>query len=625
MINKSFVFGLIDEYFQTRNAQIKISQQEEIVPLLNTNILTQTDSIIEVDANSISFNEIFLDYLEEKTNQKIPTQIKDALTFVDNFEKQKKKEFGNSNIINAYSRLIDGVKSYIFYLFHTKGEINIIDYFKSLKKTEQRRSDKYLIQALLWIEDIDEETIYNLLSLLQSDQMGTQVPYFCQRIGNVKPSLANNLYNYAIKKKDKNDFYILSNLLMGLYDVEADATLSKVKDLTNINSSIAYFTLGRLKYVPKEHILESFELANKVSETNIECLLQVPYIYKTLIENKNTPNDIKEKCFEKMSILFSIENKQLRDSIFVDCRFIEGHEEARFNIFVNTFLSKSQDYYERIDDYFGNFANPIYFFNLFERICLIKNKNGIHHPKVDIFKTALSHFWNVNREQTEIHLLNLLSDDISSLRIGAVDLIRSRHWGFYEVNLLSLNSEIKQLRAIEALLFRSFYNIESFLPLILSLRNSPYKKVVAYLQQRLSDLILNSYHELLYERITEQIQDESFLNPLKESIDLYHQIREIKTSINDLNPQKNEYNLMDLYYNLEHEEHQKLMTEIRNGDKSFLSMIKSTIIVRGHSWKIKDNEVRPLGKIEHSFSLDLNMYKNPDLFDYKYNLFNSEF
>ena len=623
MINKKIIFDIIDIYFKNRKNKFEKSQFEDISILIEEGILNPiSDKAIEINIKSNEFNEIFVEYIENNQRRRMPQSVKESFHLIDEFEQQKKKEFEYDNIINAYSEIINALKSYIFYSFHSKGIINICDFFKTLGTED--KYDEYLLESLLLI-DIDHENIYRILSLLKSNNEITRIPEFCSRLGKTKPILALNLYDYSLQMNDKNDLYILSNILMGLFEINPQKAFFKTKELLKTNPVAAYFTLGRLKYKQKEYIQECFELADNIGETDNECILQIPYIYKALIENSITPEDTREKCFSKKQNLFLIDNKQLKNCIFNDCRFIHGYEEERYKLLIETFLSKSQDYYNRISDYFYNFTNPDYFFHVFSMLYDIQYRNRGLITDIRVFSKALSHFWKVDKEKTEKHLLNLISHDIPHFRIGAVDLVQSKDFKFYDINLLNLDTPIKQLRALEALFFQSFYNIDKFLPLILKLKDSSHKIVITYIQQKISELIMNSYHEHIYKEVAKYINDDDFMKPLKATLDSYYKMRDVKISINDLNPRKNEYDLMNLYFTLEQEEQHKMMHKINNSENSFLSMVKQTTIVRGHSWKIRDNDISPLGNIKYSFALDLNMYRNPDLFDYSHSTFNSEF
>lgn len=624
MINKEQVVEIIENYFKTRNIQFQNKLIENASILLDSMIIKEVDNdIFEINLNSIELNETLWDYIEQFLNITIPLQITDAFIVIDEFEKQKKEEFGFSNILNAYTKLIDGFKSYIFFKFHTEGIVNVFEFFKTVSKDDKYNYDLYLFEMALHV-DVQKELLYESISFIKLDN--TNINSFCSKLGYKKPSFANELFDYVLHKEDKNDFYILSNLLTGLFNSDMERAFLKTKNLLGANPSLTYFTLGRLKYTREKDILECFEIADKVDKTDIDSLLQIPFVYKSIIENPITPSEIKEKCFINLDNIFSIENDSLRNSIFSSCRSLRGYEEERYKLLYKTFLSKSQNYYKRLSDYFRNFDNPDYFFRLFTILYrLFLKNNDKSELDIGVFRDALSYFWHKNKVNTEAQLLELLSHDLPYLRIGAVNLIQSKHLGFYEVNLLNIKTELGQLRALEALFFKCYYNIDEYLPLFLPIKNSPYKKVVSYLQMKLSDLIFESYHDHLFKKIDKSVKDKKFIKPLKESLESFHNIKKLKASINDLSPFENEHDLMDLYYSLEHEEQQKMMQKINNDDNTFLSMIKQTIIVRGNSWKTAREEISPLGKIEKSFAVDQNLYKNPDLFNHTHQTFINEF
>ena len=368
----------LDLCFSTRKLQFDISQISDYSVLIEKNILTKVNKqLVEVNVNSIVLNKIFLEYVENKLNRKIPQQIIEAFAFIDEFEKQAKAEHNYENILNAYSQLIDGLKSYVFYLFHSEKIVDVFDFFKKLPQKEKYHYDKHIFQTILQI-DIAVENVYEILSLIKSDEYITQVPDFCYSLGKVKSNLATELFEYSLQKKDDNDFYILSNILRGLYEVDNKLSFSKTKTLLKINPTLSYFTLGRLKYTNKKHILESFKIAENANITDTDSLLQIPYIYKSLIENAHTPDKTKQKCFKKLEELFAIENEQLRNGIFMDLRLMNGYEKERYKILVNTILSKSWNHFTMINDYFRNFSNSDYFFELFVNMYYIYYKhNGL--------------------------------------------------------------------------------------------------------------------------------------------------------------------------------------------------------------------------------------------------------
>ncbi|MCL2311329.1 MAG: hypothetical protein FWC41_02400 [Firmicutes bacterium] len=621
-INNNPIFHLLDLYFDSRKLEFEISQITDAKLLIEKNILSKVNNKrVSINVNSIDLQEVFLEYAENKLARKIPQNIEDAFAFINDFDEFIRKEH-QSNITNAYSSMIDALKQYILYLFHSKEIANIFDFLRSLPEKKIHRYGRYILQTIFQIE-ISVEEIYNLFSFIKVQKSNMYLFDFCFQLGKLKPILANQMIEHILQKNIEDDNNFLANILKGLYEVEKEQTFLKIKDLTKTNPQLAYYTLSKLNYTNTKHISDCFIMAEKAKNNN-DFLFLTTHIFNSLIENKFTPKEIRKKCFSYLEEMFSIENEQLRENIFFYLQAIEGYEKERYKILSKTILTKSNKYLSRINDFFCNFSNPFYFFELFVSVCYALRK---HNKMVDaiIFSESLSRFWRVDRNSTEQHLLNLLSYEIPCVRAGTVHLIACNRSDIYEVNLLTLDTEQKQLRVLEALFFYCFIDIDKFLPLLLSLHQSPYPNVVQYLQVNLSKLTVEAYPNYLHEKIAKQISDDAFLKPLKEDMGLYKKMQKAKESINDLNPSKNELEWMNLFYKLEREVQEKMMRKEKTKKNTIMSLFKTSIIVRGNSWKVGDNEVSPLALIQHSIPMDMRMYKNPDLFDHTFNIFNSQF
>jgi hypothetical protein len=572
--------------------------------------------------NSIELQEVLLQYAENKLARKISQNIEGTFAFIDEFDEFIRKEY-KRDFVNAYSTMVDVLKQYVLYLFHSKGIADIFDYLKLLPEKKISRYGKYILYTILQIE-ISIEDIYNVFSFIKVQKYNMYLFDFCYQLGKFKPTIANQLINYMLQKNVEDDVSYLIKILKGLYEVEEEQAFLKIKGFTKTNPKVAYCALGELKYKNKSHISDCFKMAeNAKTETN-DSHLTTPYIFKSLIENTFTPKEIRQKCFKYLEEMFFIENDQLQEAIFSYLQFMDGYEVERYKILSKTILTKSDKYFSRVNDFFYNFSNSFYFFELFVNICYFYNKHNLTFD-ARIFTESLAHFWKVDRNNTEQHLLDLLFYDLPFVRIGAVQLIACERSGIYEINLLALDTELKQLRALEALFFYCFFDIDKFLPLLLSLHQSPYPNVILYLQANLSQLSVEAYPNYLYERIAKLISDDIFLEPIKADIELYQKIQNAKESIHDLNPRKNELDWMNLFYKLEREEQEKMMRKENSKPNTIMSMFKTSIIVRGNSWKVGDNKVSPLGLVQHSIPMDMRMYKNPDLFDRIHNIFNSQF
>lgn len=624
MINKEWAFKILNLYFHSRTIYLDREELSGGVDELMKDriIMPQDEQKVKINLKSDLFYEILLEYIENKSDRKLPQKVKEAFIWVEKFEEAQKAEYGYGNIINAYSEVIGPLKSYLLYLFHVRNKIEIGDFTKSLTDKEKWNYEEHILDVLLRVPKTTYE-LYYILSLLKKPG---RITIFCYNLGLDSVEDAKRLYVYTRDRKNKDDFYIQANLLRGNFEHQPEWVLKEISILLPEQALLAGFVLGRLEYKNEAYIYEGIKLAESIGLDDKEARLQLPYFYKTIIENQYSSAMMKMRCFVKMRKLFSDGEEPLQNSVFNTCSLMEGYEQERYLLLIKTFIGKSKNYYKQIGKYFRTFKSCDYFFDLFIHLCWIRYKNKLGDMiDVSVFEEALAHFWNKDRIHTEKHLLELISHDLPCLRIAAVNLIRNKYLGFYEVDLTELDTELKQLRALEVLFYNCYFNLESFLPLILALRVSPFPEVVEYMQQKLGKLVFESYHDYLYEKVAALVKDEAFLGPVKRSLDAYHEMRKMKMAINDLNPAKNERDLMDLYYKLEHEEHQKMMHQVRDGENSFSSFAKQVIIVRGNSWKIGDNPVSLLGKVERSFVLDQKMFKDLDLFDYTHHYFESEF
>ena len=450
-------------------------------------------------------------------------------------------------------------------------------------------------------------------------QMIKYTKEFC--VANLKNAI--RLFDYIISKEYQSNYLlIIANLFFELY--KADRTFYKRKaELFRLDISLGFFVLGRLNFDNKEDIIDCHNYIKNVQSNKEEDLFEVPYLYKSLIENKLTPEDIRKENFLLLRKLFLSGSDSLRNEIFEMCALIKGYDIEKFDLLTNVFLSKSENYFKKISHYFLEFEDPTLFFLLYGNLYLIAQKNGAKFSS-NIFKEAFSHFWRKNKEKTVTEVLKLLTHNNQYLRLGAVELIATLNTQkLSSLNLLTLENESSQLRALEVLVFSSYYDIEAILKVILTLEKSPYPTVTKYLQDKLSELIFNSYHDFLFEKVETIVKNKDFITPLKRTLENYHIMCDLKGKINDLNPVENEKEFMNLYYRLEGETNRKMFNDANKG--SFLNVVKETIIVRGNSWKIGDNEVSQLGKIEKSIPIDLDMYKNPDLYDFQKNNFKSKY
>lgn len=390
----------------------------------------------------------------------------------------------------------------------------------------------------------------------------------------------------------------------------------EAKDLLKVNIIEGLKSFINIKISSKEETKEIFSSVNTITADDPETASYISILLFNIIENENSNDELIELCFQQIIPMLRSENHDIADRVFDNIKYnLNGFEKQKYGL-LHIYLTNTKKI-NTLNDFFYNFNNPIYFFDI-----LARRYNAIgFRMSVDNYSDTIYNFWRKNKDATEAQILDLFS--YNQFGMLATKIIVSGHYDVYPINLLKLDTREKQKLAIQSLL--NFpYSIDKLLPLALSLRKSKFKEVTVFLQNTLSELIFEAYHctllDLVKKNITTSLKDKKFIEPLEKANKDYEKMRELKNQIMDLNPMENERHLIDLYYSLEHET-QAIMMKDNKSDNSFLFAAKNIVVVRGNSWKLDSHEVPlPMQLISSSFLVDSRAYKNP--LDYEYNLEN---
>ena len=364
----------------------------------------------------------------------------------------------------------------------------------------------------------------------------------------------------------------------------------------------------------KDDLDEIYASVQNIAAEEIEIAYQLSFLLCKIIENKNATKELTDSCFRQIIPMVESDNHELVDRVFNNIQYsLNGFEHEKYGL-LNIYLNNTKKI-SVLGDFFCSFTDPKYIFDVMIRMYEVQG----FRLSIDKFSNTIFHFWNNDRNALESQMLNLFSHE--QFGMLGVKIIASCHNAPYPVNLLKLETKEQQLLSIECICSYP-HSFDKLLPIVLVLRNSSNKGVMKYLQTKLADLIFNGYHStllnLVEKHISKSVGDKKFLAPLKKASKDYEEMKEVKNSIQDLNPWENERNLIDLHYRLEHETQAIMMKENRNDKSSFLSMLKNTTIVRGNAWKHEDDDtVTPLHLIQSSIMVDARAYKNPIAYEQK--------
>lgn len=610
---------LIRECIRTQQVQFPKTSFDNTSQLLEKGvILLNEDDLdtVQLNPESIEFNSALLSWAETKLERKVPGTIVEAFSFIEEFQEKLKEENGiEKNVINAYEDIIKGLQSYLLYHL-SSGGFNVKSFYLN-EFNKERENELFLFEQHLFdflpYSNLLPKDIWEICQKTISSSDHYYVSEFARHLPRKNYSLAEDLLTLALKSSVTDNSFFIAHLLVGLHKEGMDGVFEKAIQLKEDQPQQSYYILNLLKNLTETQNNLVFDLvSNDNSSDHIGSKTQV---LCGLIMNPEVEESLRKKCFEVLNEYLELEEK---DSVKVAFRSIvhnlKPYEAEKYQM-LHRYLEKTLDF-SIINTFFYHLNDPKYLFDLI----IMNYRTRWQRGSISKFIEPIYHFWNKSTSETEKIILDLFNPE-EKLGMLPVEILMTGNFGALQVDLLKLKTKQEQARAIEAITLFP-HSFERLLPILLPLRHSIHPEVVKFLQRKLSELIYDAYHGSLLNNIESFLddskEDELFVQPLKETLEKYEAIVTAKEAIKDLDPYENERDLMDLYYNLEHENRAKLMQDINENPKGILAAVgKTTIIVRGNSWKQElENEVIPLGKIESQFTLDARLFKNPDLQEY---------
>ncbi len=616
-LNKDLV-KLFDFLFKNNVRYFNKSEFKNLDELFLDEVIRENkdnSELLDINTNPLFFDSLLM-YIELEMKKGIPKNISDSFRFIDDFD-ERKRENNEANVINAFDDILNTLKVHLLQQFEKSVDENPKEFLLSLDNRELRQKHLYKFERIFfeflpYSNYSIEEIVDICIEVWNKEEARTSLIGFLRDLGTINIEKAKELY--TILNKGDSPLRIISYLLIGNYNAGDFQALDFALNLRSIDLTESLFVLARINYMSEDDISEVFNVIEPLNFTCKDIADEQAYLLLHLIKNTKTPNEILQKCYTLLANFITNGTLEIVDSIFHTITYqLDNYESEKYNL-LHKYLSKTQNF-NIIKTFFFNFKDPQYLFDL---IKYSFSAIPTFRFPVEIFRDGISHAWRESKEKTESLILDLFNQH-PAFSILAVKIILSASYGIYEIDLLKLDKKESQINAIRSFC-RSPINFDKLVLLLLPLRNSRFKDVVLFLQESLSSLVFHSYHETIYESIlnvmSESITDKEFIKPIKEALDNYNKLRQLKESIKDIDPIENESDLMQLYYRLEREEQAKMMSKInKGGEGSLMHLFKNTIIVRGNSWKIGDREVSPLGKIESKMLVDGSSYLNPDLYE----------
>ncbi|OXB03230.1 hypothetical protein [Flavobacterium pectinovorum] len=614
--------NLFKHIFQTRETLIDSLDLKKYSELEKNGIIKDnTDGKYKVDLYSKDIYDYLKKLITSKLNINLSNEISESFKTINKLEELIKNENKYGNIINAYSEIFNAFK--VNYLVELDREgINIISYYNELKKQTnviyELRNFNDLFFKFLVLKGIEIEQITEFLETNNDENSRYYLNNYLHLIVEKHEEFSIRLIQNIIDKYQEETSHYLVILITSMINKGKIEYLEKLKERLINNTKEILWAYSLLNLNSQLVYDELFEILLKDNDT--EYLFHKTRIIESLMNSQFITSADSETLSNKLFEFFENSDDNEINSYFNTITYgFEKFEELKYEL-LHAYLNRTKNF-KAISSYFYNFKEPKYLFHL---IAVIYN-SGWNRNYISIFEQPLSHFWSTSREKTEDFIISLISTK-KKTGLLPIEIIMTGRENPMQIDLLKLKDEEDQVLAI-AMICNYPHSFDKLLPILIRLKDSKFPKVFENLQMQLSILVCECYNEILIEWLENLIPKSgkkiSFLRPIKQSLELYKEIKELKHKNNDLNPYYNEKSYIDFYYKLENENNAKMMESVRNNPSGLSSLFKNTSIIRGNSWKFEhEDNVMPLGKVETQMYIDTRVYKNPELYEYQLERFN---
>lgn len=613
---KANLLSLLETAFAHKKPLFSSTEVPGLDQLLDYNLINASPGDrYEFNYNSLATCRVVQQLAEKMTGTPMPIAVEAALAYAAEFYLMLREPKPRTS---WYFHLELEFDRYILIWLNQVHGINVTDFLFSI--TEEMLDASIPIRhyahsyasAFPYLNDDVTKSFETLKKLYQEERKREDAMTSLSDLAKENPCKAAALYDFAKTNHGLDLFKFYSLLQIGLYPTAEDHYFQEAVDTFNYKPSEGIVALAWIPYNSEAHIKKACEMVAAFPVDTVEFKVFYPPFYCRIIENPLTPTEIRLACFDRISELLTPEDTSLRQQLIWRLGLVVGYDEEKFKL-VPQILELDP---RSIKDIFARFKNAPLVFNMVRDVYVQVG------PAVNfqLFADTFTDLHHNDPEGFELELLNLLTDDLALARLAGMEVLRSRYGGLYEVDFLKLD-ETHQLRALETLLPHP-QSIEELLPLLLKLRNSPYKAVRELLLSELTDLIWAFDHHLV-DMVTKQIDqtisaDAEFMETINGAYKDYETIKQQKEAIKEFNPMLNQSKDYEDYFRIDLELRAESMKKAEA--KSFITQFAKTFgVIRGNAFKTEmSKDIVPMFAVSTSRLIDMRYYLNPDEYQWKF-------
>jgi len=578
------------------------------------------DTTFDIKRKERLIGLILIDLLEESMNRGLSIDLVKAFYEIDEYLILIRQPRPTSNWYRHLDKEI--IESVLLKLNFDK-DVDILSPLSVISNDEERdkyrergvhlyRYESYLFGILNEL-DLTISEKYQQISIYSNDQRYNR--YAKEAIEDIciDNEKGIQLYQYGKKNESENVQSFNITCLIEIGKSNLDYAYNEANALLKNRKEDCIIPLMFFKYDTADRLRQSFDT---VINNDFELKEKVRFFCKAL-ENDVITKDLVDTSFKEMLTLFELEAPDLHHHTLWWIGMVTGHDDKK-NEVLETIFQKNISFDP--NEFFGKYENKKHIFDH------LKDNYSHYNGAISSLNRILQRINNEEQELFDDEVINMLSSKKIHEANLAIEIIKSKYYGIYDLPYLNLNEE-NQLVAFERITTAPFI-FEDLFPSLSKFSETKYESVIEAFKEKCVGYVDAYGSEFIeyFDRYIDKGKYATFLAELKEHNNTLKSHYMLKKAIKEFDPYINYYQPFKRYVENDNRRMALMQEHIRKKQSDPFGLFKNISVIRGSAFKSEQSDkIMRMGKFSSSKLLDKRIYEDPIKYEENYDkLFNSE-
>lgn len=557
---------------------------------------------------------ILIDLMGKSLNKKISSNLEQLFNEIDQYLLLIKQPKPN---VHWYHHLDKEIIEFALLELKYNKNIDLLSILDPIKNDEdpekQRKIGKHSYRYESYFLDIINELdleltdFYQYISKYCNDAQYTSYALTAIEEYCINLEKGVEMYQYGRANKSEEVKLFNATCLIEISKFDIDFAHKEAMSLINISKEDSIKSLSFFEYDTPDRLSKSFDF---IFQNDFEHNDRVTFYFRAL-GNKIINEDLIKRCFNEITTQFNIKSPDLHRHLLRWIGLVNGYDMQK-NKLLEVLLDNNIQL--NINEYFGNYENKSFVFEF------LKDKYGIVKGTIQNYKSILNQIYSENTYLFEKEVLKLLSSENIHDASLAIEIIKSKYYGIYDLPYLEL-SESEQMTVLQRISTEPF-NIKDLFPSLSKFGHTKHTQVFNAFKEKCFDYIDAYGSEFI--KLFDRYFDKDKFADLHAELKVYNDTLEdhflLKKSIKEFSPYNNYYQPYKRYLEYDHRKMALMQEHFRTREQSSFGLFKNISVIRGSAFKSEQsNVITKMDTFSTSRLLDKRIYEDPIKYEENYN------